>query len=170
MAVVSAQSFGAKYAGKREVYRFLTHDVGAYLSSYETMTIWHMKDLVNGMRKMLKAKEVKHVTIPQFEGLAIKDLLEFARPYDQVIAALPLVKTEIDKLPRQYIANIISTLVGKPFDEWIDKRVNARHEKRAEEGNLNIQMDPEIARIFQASTAVSTMKGTSHHLLKVSYF
>lgn len=82
MAVVSAQSFGAKYAGKREVYRFLTHDVGAYLSSYETMTIWHMKDLVNGMRKMLKAKEVKHVTVPQFEGLAIKDLLEFARPYD----------------------------------------------------------------------------------------
>ena len=148
MAMVSAQSFGAKYAGKREVYRFLTHDVGAYLSSYETMTVWHMKDLVNGKRKMLKAKDIKHVTVPQFEGLAIKDLLEFARSYDEVIAALPLVKTEIDKLPRQYIANIISTLVGKPFDEWIDKRVNARHEKRAEEGNFNIQMDPEIARIF----------------------
>merc|ERR1712091_168034 len=94
---------------------------------------------------MLKAKDIKHVTVPQFEGLAIKDLLEFARPYDEVIAALPQVKTEIDKLPRQYIANIISTLVGKPFDEWIDERVNARHEKRAEENNLNIQMDPEIA-------------------------
>ena len=64
MTMVSAQSFGAKYAGKREVYRFLTHDVGAYLSSYETMTVWHMKDLVNGKRKMLKAKDIKHVTVP----------------------------------------------------------------------------------------------------------
>ena len=148
LAVVSAQSFGAKYAGKREVYRFLTHDVGAYLSSYETMTVFHMKDLVSGKRKMLKAKEIKHVTVPQFEGLAIKDLLEFARPYDDVLAALPLVKTEVDKLPRQNIANIICTIVGKAFEEWIDGRVDARHEKRAEEGNMNIQMDPEIARIF----------------------
>lgn len=30
-------------------------------------------------------------------------------------------------------------------------------------------MDPEIARIFQESTAVSTIKGNSHNLLKVSY-
>ena len=138
LAVVSAQSFGAKYAGKREVYRFLTHDVGAYLSSYETMTVFHMKDLVNGKRKMIKAKDIKHVTVPQFEGLSIKDLLEFAKPYDEVLAALPLVKTEIDKLPRQYIANIISTIVGKVFDELIDARVNARHEKRALEGDFNI--------------------------------
>ena len=85
------------------------------------------------------------------------------------MAALPLVKTEVDKLPRQYIANIICTLVGKAFEEWIDARVNARHEKRAEEGNLNIQMDPEIARIFLESTAVSTLKGTSHNLMKVSF-
>ena len=31
-------------------------------------------------------------------------------------------------------------------------------------------MDPEIARIFRESTAVSTIKGNSHNLLKVSFF
>ena len=76
--------------------------------------------------------------------------------------------TGLKKLPRQYIANIIYTIVGKPFTDWIDARVNERHEKRAMENNLNIQMDPEIARIFQQSTAVSTMNGTSHNLMKVS--
>ncbi len=98
-------------------------DVGAYLSSIETMTVWHMKDLVNGNRKMIKSKDIKHVIIPQFEGLAIHDLMDFARQYDDVLAALPMVETELKKLPRQYIANIIYTLVGKPFDDWIDVRV-----------------------------------------------
>jgi len=57
--------------------------------------------------------------------------MDFARHYDDVMAALPMVETELKKLPRQYIANIIYTLVGKPFDDWIDARVQARHEKRA---------------------------------------
>lgn len=33
--------------------------------------------------------------------------------------ALPTKKKEIEKFPRQYIANIIHTLVGKPFQAWI---------------------------------------------------
>ena len=76
--MITAQTFGARYNGKREVYRFLTHDVGGYLSSFDTMTVWHMKELVNGQRKLLKSKDIKHVIIPQFEGLAIKYMLEFA--------------------------------------------------------------------------------------------
>ena len=66
----------------------------------------------------------------------------------------------------RYIANVIYTLVGDDFQEWIKVRVNAKREKRARESNLNIQMDPEIARIFQESTADSRMKGNSHNLLK----
>ena len=31
---IDAKAFGAKYQSKREVYRFLTHDCGAYLASY----------------------------------------------------------------------------------------------------------------------------------------
>ena len=90
-----------------------------------------MKDLVSGNRRMIKAKDIKHVTIPQFEGLSIEAMKEFAGQYDDVMAALPMVETELKKLPRQYIANIIYTIVGKPFDDWIDARVRARHEKRA---------------------------------------
>ena len=69
--------------------------------------------------------------------------------------AFPTEAREIDKLPRQYITNVIYTLVGKPFALWVDQRVEDRHRKIAEDRDLNIELDPEIASIFQASNAVS---------------
>ena len=69
--------------------------------------------------------------------------------------ALPIVESEIDMLHRQYIANLIYTLVGGPFQDWVDKVLKNRSKKLAEERNLNIHMDPEIARIFKASTTIS---------------
>ena len=100
LAQITAAQFGAKFQGKREVYRFLTHDCGAYLSSYETMSIFHMRDLVANKRRMIKSANVKHVIIPQFEGLSIKDLLEYSLEKQDVMVCLPMVKTEIKRLPR----------------------------------------------------------------------
>ena len=91
MAQVSSQLFGAKFAGKREVFRFLTHDCGVYLSSFETMTVFHMRDIVSNKRTKILSKDIKHVIIPQFEGLACKNLMDFALKYDEVMRALPLV-------------------------------------------------------------------------------
>ena len=47
---ITAKDFAAKMRNKQEVYHFLTHEVGAYLSSYDTMTVFHMRDLVSGKR------------------------------------------------------------------------------------------------------------------------
>ena len=46
--------------------------------------------------------------------------------------------------------------------------MKARHKKVADERNLNIAMDAEIAKIYQASTAVSVSKGNSHNLMKMT--
>ncbi len=72
---VVAQDFGAKYKDKREVYRFLSCDVQIYLDSFETMTIWHLKDLAAGKKKKILSKAVKYISIPQYLGLSIADLL-----------------------------------------------------------------------------------------------
>jgi hypothetical protein len=151
---ISAAEFGAKASSKREVYRFLTHDCGAYLSSYETMTIFHMRDLAAGKRKRINAKDAKVITVPHFEGLTSEKMLEFAAQYANVMEALPIVERERLKLPRDYLANVIYTLVGKLFADWVDKRVEDRHAKVLKEEEA-IHLDPEIARIFQASTATS---------------
>lgn len=37
---VSAAEFGAKFKSKKEIYRFLTCEVKAYLDQYDAMTIW----------------------------------------------------------------------------------------------------------------------------------
>ena len=76
---VNAQSFGAKYQSKREVYRFLSNDCGAYLSSYETMTIFHLRDLMSGSRTRIKAAEVKVLTVPHFKGLKEDAMFEFGQ-------------------------------------------------------------------------------------------
>ena len=48
---VTALAFASKYKSKREVYNFLTVECRAYLPSYDTLTIYFLKDLVNGTKK-----------------------------------------------------------------------------------------------------------------------
>ena len=70
------------------------------------------------------------------------------------MGALPLLERERLALPRAYIANLIYTIVGQPFKEWVDRIVTRRHEDRRLEQST-IKMDPEIAAIFNQSTATS---------------
>ena len=58
---------------------------------------------------------------------------------------------------------MIYTLDGEPFKRWVERIVNQRHEARREDQAI-IQMDPEIAAIFQASTATSGK--SSNHLAR----
>ncbi len=75
---INAASFGAKYSSKREVYRFLTAEARVYLPSYETVTVFHMRDLVAGKRRLIKLDDVKVIQIPYFEGLSIDQMLQWA--------------------------------------------------------------------------------------------
>ena len=90
-------------------------DCAAYLSSYDTMTVWHMRDIVAKKRKLIKCADVKVITVPFYEGLSIEDMLAFGEQFPEVMRAFPSVNKEILKLPRAYIANVINTIVGDPF-------------------------------------------------------
>ena len=165
---VTAKDFAAKMRDKQEVYHFLTHEVGAYLSSYDTMTVWHMRDLVSGKRRRIKGTDVKHLNVPQYEGLKIEAFYKFAKDRPEVMRAFPSEEQEREKLPRQYIINVIYTLVGEEFRTWVDKLVDERHEEIIEKRDLYIEMDPEIAAIYNKSKAVSTNQGSSFNLMKAS--
>lgn len=45
--------------------------------------------------------------------------------------------------------------MGDPFKKWVHNRVEERNLKVAEEGDMMIEMDPDIAAIYRASNAVS---------------
>ena len=106
---------------------------------------------------MIKSNDVKVITISYFEGLYVKDLLEYAQTKtdDVVMRCLPETEKEIDKLPRAYLGNVIYTRVGDQFKEWMDERIRIRNQKLADDQNMMINMDPDIARIFRASNSVS---------------
>ena len=39
------------------------------------------------------------------------------------MVAFPEEPKELDKLPRQYIANVIYTLIGEPFNVWVEQQI-----------------------------------------------
>ena len=49
---ITAATFSSKFRSKREIYIFLTVDVKAYLCTCDTLTIYFLKDIVMGKRKL----------------------------------------------------------------------------------------------------------------------
>ena len=61
---ITADEFGAKYREKSECYHFISHDCGGYLPHYENVTIYHLRDLASGKKKIIKGSDVKHFHVP----------------------------------------------------------------------------------------------------------
>ena len=92
--------------------------------------------------------------IPQYEGLTIETILERAKLVPEVMKRLPCEK-EIFKLPKQYLTNVIYTIVGQDFATWVRAKIEERNAKVSKDKDLMIAVDPAIAAAFQNSTAVS---------------
>ena len=82
--------------------------------------VWHLRDLACGERKTIKAAAVKTIAIPHFEGLNTITMLHHAKNWPAVGKALPKEPREVEKLPRAYLGNLIYTIVGQPFREWVE--------------------------------------------------
>ena len=52
---INSAAFASKFKSKREIWTFLTVDVGAFLPSYEHCTIYHLKDIISGKKKVSNA-------------------------------------------------------------------------------------------------------------------
>ena len=68
---------------------------------------------------------------------------------------MPNETRELNKLPRSWIVCIAATVVGEEFYQFIGNAINARNAQVTKEKNLEIQMNPQLAEAFHASTAVS---------------
>ena len=82
--------------------------------------------------------------------------------------ALPLEPREVDKLKRAWIADLIYSLVGMPFKKWADKVMEERTTEIREKQDLDVVLDHEVNKVFQASTSISIKSGSAAHLMKES--
>ena len=102
-----------------QIHRFLTSQCRIYIPSKETVTIAHLRDICIGARRKIRCEEVKVFNVPYFEQLTIERMLAFAAGYDEVMKALPELERERLKLPRSYLANVLYTLLGDAFKDWV---------------------------------------------------
>ena len=152
---VLSSVFAQRFSNKMECYRFVAQECSIALDDYRVVSVFHLRDIVEGNRKTIKQADLKHIHVPQFPGLNLESMLEFAEKYPEVFQVLPRENSEIMQLHRQYVANVIYTIAGDDFTDWLNRKLKQRNKKIAEERNLNIKMDPEIYRHFKASESIS---------------
>ena len=68
---------------------------------------------------------------------------------------IPDKLSEVMKFPKSYLINIIYTIMNEKFSTWVDAQIQERNQKVAEAGKMLISMDPDVAKAFMGSTAVS---------------
>lgn len=62
---------------------------------------------------------------------------------------------EFGRLPRNWVVNVVATVGGAGFDEWVRSQVSKRNERISEKRQLYVELDPQIAAAFQKSEAIS---------------
>ena len=63
---------------------------------------------------------------------------------------------DLPKVPRQWLANVIYSVAGQPFADWVDEVIASRNSKIAANDKKHILMDPEVFAAFEASNQVSS--------------
>jgi len=95
--------------------------------------------------------------IYRYEGLGVKEIRDFLdNNHPHVYAYLPEPSLELPKIPKQWIANVCATVLEDQFTDWVKHQINTRHNKVADKKDIMIQMDPQMAKIFHNSIAVSS--------------
>ena len=93
----------------------------------------------------------------RYEGLGIREIRQYLdENHPEVYAYLPEPNIELPKTPKQWIVNVVASVVKDEFLKWVEAQVKARHEKVSVKKDIMIAMDQEMAAIFHASTAVSS--------------
>ena len=132
-----------------------------------------------GIRKFIKNGKKKTLHVPQckstihFDLISVDDNLKRADLWNMFISGneerekyFPIQK-EMVKLPREWLLNMIYSVVGEDFKKHVHECMDARNEKIIDKKNLGIELDPEIMKAFQNSTHVSTQKGSSASMIKI---
>ena len=102
--------------------------------------------------------------VPLYKGLSIENIMESGLKNEVVSQYLP-DERDLHRLPRQFVVNIIFTIVQDPFKLWVKERIKARNDTVAENRSLMIDLDPEIAAAFRNSVNISSKQFVfSQHL------
>ena len=93
--------------------------------------------------------------MPHYENLSIEKIKAFTKTKQFDIDSHLPDPIELHKVSREWICNVIATVMGTVFTDWVKERIEERNEAVKEKGEMNIELDPDVAEAFQNSTSVS---------------
>ena len=99
---------------------------------------------------------MKTIVVPQYENLKLEHIWAWGEEQGGLDKYFP-IQHERKKLPRRWwVANMMYSIFGEPFSQWVDDRCDARNAKLKQEADFDIKMDPEVKKAFEKSTHVSS--------------
>ena len=104
---------------------------------------------------VIKSEAAKNLHVPLYTGLSIENILEKCRSLDELPPYLP-DERDLRKLPRQWIINVVYSVIGEPFRQWVSTTIKKRNDELADKRDLMIELDPEIAKAFRSSVNISS--------------
>ena len=104
---------------------------------------------------VIKQVACRVIDLPHYNGLTTENLLNIRGDYPQLSEYFP-EERDLPKIPRAWLANVIYTIVGDQFNQWVQERIRERNDRVASQHDLMIELDPAIARAFEASTMISS--------------
>ena len=117
-------------------------------------------------KQHIKLHKVKVIQVPQYEGLFVKDILKFAKTKVDIDEYLP--EFGYNKEPnRQWVWNLVNSLVSDDFQNYIDKKVKLRKQNLIKQQNIKMTINYELINIFKSSNVISSEKEKSHFLARL---
>ena len=63
---------------------------------------------------------------------------------------------EIPKLPKSFICSVLRRVIGEEFVKFVREKIESRNERIKADGDLTVEIDPEIAEALAKSSFVSS--------------
>ena len=103
----------------------------------------------------MKSNAIKVHTVPYYETLTIKQMKEKWCKTEDVAPYLPPPE-DFEDVPRQWIINVLFTIAGERFSEWVKEKRDERNALMRAKGRGEVEMDAEIWAAFNASKLTSS--------------
>ena len=104
---------------------------------------------MNGEKKCIRCEDVRVIKVPQYEGLTVEAIKEFAENKIDIESYLP--SYDYSKEPnREWLCNIVNSLIHEEFLIYINKKIEEKKNYIIQNQNLKITAKEEFINIFKA--------------------
>ena len=83
-----------------------------------------------GNKHYVPCGEVRYLFVPHYTSLSIAKILNESLRYPKVARFLPDPQ-DFARVNRQWLCNVINSVVGQPFADWVEAQVKSRNEDLA---------------------------------------